>query len=305
MKQIGYGKAHGKIILIGEHAVVYGHPGISVPFAPLKVFVEAKRSSDDFLDISFYRGPLASAPEILGFLIVLIADLKETLGLKHVSVDIKNNIPESAGMGSSAAISNAVVAAMYDLAEVFLDEKTQFEKTQIAEKIMHGSPSGIDALQTRSEHAHYFVKGKDPEPLSIDLPGYLIVAHSQVKGETRAAVKNIAKLYIANLAQGHLESLGLMSLLMKEALEKKEIDDIARLMNQAHFHLQELTVSHPIVDQMVEQALNDGALGAKVTGGGLGGCIIALAETEIAANKILDGLKRFSGDQQWMMRLST
>ena len=88
---------------------------------------------------------------------------------------------------------------------------------------------------------------------------------------------------------------------MKEAIEKKELDDMARLMNQAHYHLQELDVSHPRLDQMVEQAMKLGAIGAKLTGGGLGGSMIALVETKAIANKIMDEFKKTLTKEVWLM----
>jgi mevalonate kinase len=303
MKTKGQGIAHAKIILIGEHAVVYGHPGIAIPFKPLTVRCTVTASAEDSLDAPFFKGLLYSIPESLGFLLVLIEDLKQTLNLPSLHLFIENTIPESAGLGSSAAISNAIVRAVYDFADIALSEKVLFEKTQLAEKVMHGSPSGIDALVTASEHPYYFIKGQEPTLLPISLPGFLIVANSMVKGLTKLAVKNIASLYLKNMAQGHLESIGLMSLLTKEAIEKKEIDDVARLMNQAHYHLQELTVSEPTVDKMVELALRQGALGAKLTGGGLGGCMIALCDNEAIADKVMLALKPIAHDHVWKMAL--
>jgi mevalonate kinase len=304
MKTQGQGSAHAKIILIGEHAVVYGHPGIAIPFKPLLVTCTATSSAEDSLDAPFFKGPLYSIPESLGFILVLVEDLKQTLSLSSLHLFIENTIPESAGLGSSAAISNAIVRAIYDLADQPLSEKVLFEKTQIAEKVMHGSPSGIDALVTASETPYYFVKGQDPTILPISLPGFLVVANSKVKGLTKLAVKNIASLYLKNMAQGHLESIGLMSLLTKEAIEKKEIDDVARLMNQAHYHLQELMVSESTVDKMVDLALREGAIGAKLTGGGLGGCMIALCDNEAIANKVMEALRPIAQDHVWKMGLS-
>jgi mevalonate kinase len=130
------------------------------------------------------------------------------------------------------------------------------------------------------------------------------VANTGIQGSTKEAVSKVAKLFTQNLAQAHLESIGLMSLLMKEAIEKKELDDMARLMNQSHYHLQELGVSHPRLDEMVNASLSLGALGAKLTGGGLGGSMIALIDNGDLAKKIqMSMMERFT-KEVWLMDLS-
>ena len=303
MKKQGYGQAHAKLILIGEHAVVYGHPGIALPFLPLKVDIQVTSSPEDMLISSLYQGPMASLPTELLFIGFLVDHLRTTLALGPVEMTITNTIPSSAGMGSSAAISGAIVEALYDMAEVALDAKLRFDHTQLAEKLVHGSASGIDALTTSSTNGWYFIKGKDPEAIVITLPAYLVVAHSGIKGSTKEAVGKVAKLFTQNLAQGHLESIGLMSLLMKEAIEKKEIDDVARLMNQTQFHLQELGVSHPTLDAMVKDAIELGALGAKLTGGGLGGSMIALVDDHQLAQRIINQFQQHHTKEVWLMDL--
>ena len=303
MKKQGHGQAHAKLILIGEHAVVYGHPGIAFPFLPLKVEIKVIASQEDFIISSVYKGPVASLPSELFFISFLIDHLRTTLKFGPLEMVITNTIPSSAGMGSSAAISGAIVEAIYDMADVGLDAKLRFEHTQLAEKLVHGSASGIDALTTASINGWYFIKGKDPEPIMILLPSFLVVAHSGIKGSTKEAVGKVANLFTQNLAQGHLESIGLMSLLMKEAIEKKEIDDVARLMNQTHFHLQELGVSHPVIDAMVKEAIQLGALGAKLTGGGLGGSMIALVDDQELANQIIQHFKQHHTKEVWLMDL--
>jgi mevalonate kinase len=303
MKKQGHGQAHAKLILIGEHAVVYGHPGIALPFLPLKVDIQVTSSPEDMLISSLYQGPMASLPTELLFIGFLVDHLRTTLSLGPVEMTITNTIPSSAGMGSSAAISGAIVEALYDMAEVALDAKLRFDHTQLAEKLVHGSASGIDALTTASTNGWYFIKGKDPEAIVITLPAYLVVAHSGIKGSTKEAVGKVAKLFTQNLAQGHLESIGLMSLLMKEAIEKKEIDDVARLMNQTQFHLQELGVSHPTLDAMVKDAIELGALGAKLTGGGLGGSMIALVDDHQLAQRIINQFQQHHTKEVWLMDL--
>lgn len=303
MKTNGFGVSHAKIILIGEHAVVYGHPGIAMPFLPLETKVKVSINDEDFLSSSLFKGSMSNLPQELLFIKFMVDELRTSLHYGPVMVEIDNNIPNSAGMGSSAAISGALVQALYDLSESPLTPKLRFEKTQLAEKLVHGSASGIDALTTTSENAWYFIKGKEPEQLNIKLPGYLVVANTGVKGSTKEAVGKVAKLFTQNLAQGHLESLGLMAILVKEAIEKSSLEEIAKYMNQAHFHLQELGVSHPKLDLMVEEALQLGALGAKLTGGGLGGSMIALVESKPIAEKIIQQFKKKHTQEVWMMDL--
>jgi mevalonate kinase len=304
MKQQGHGRAHAKLILIGEHAVVYGHPGIALPFLPLEVNIDVTSSKEDGLTSTLYQGPMASLPVELLFISYLVNHLRGILTFGPLEMVITNTIPNSAGMGSSAAISGAIVEALYDFADVPLDSKLRFEHTQLAEKLVHGSASGIDAITTASTNGWYFMKGKDPEPLRIHLPAFLVVANSGIKGSTKEAVSKVANLFTQNLAQGHLESIGLMSLLMKEAIEKKEIDDVARLINQTQFHLQELGVSHPSIDAMINDAIQLGALGAKLTGGGLGGSMIALVNNRQIAEQIIHHFQQHHTKEVWLMDLA-
>jgi mevalonate kinase len=300
----GVGRAHAKIILIGEHAVVYGHPGIALPFFPLGVVATITESNHDEMISDFYQGPLIKAPTHLLFLQKLVQTLRSNLNLNPISIHIKNQIPSAGGMGSSAAISSAIVAACYDYAKQPLDDQKRFDLTQLAEKIVHGSASGIDALTTSQDHAWYFIKNKPPVIVDLKVPGFLVVANSGIRGQTKDAVSQVAQLFTKNLAQAHLESIGLMGLLMKEAIERKEIDDMARLMNQAQFHLHALGVSHPVLDQMVNEALSMGALGAKLTGGGLGGCMIALTDQLASAQKIQQFFSKTYSPNVWMMDLT-
>lgn len=305
MKKQGFGVSHAKVILIGEHAVVYGHPGIALPFLPLETKVQVMLNDEDYLSSSLFKGSMANIPQELFFIKFMVDELRPSLGYGPIMVEIENQIPNSAGMGSSAAISGALVQALYDLSETSLTPILRFEKTQLAEKLVHGSASGIDALTTTSDHAWYFIKGKEPEKLTMQLPGYLVVANTGVKGSTKEAVAKVAKLFTQNLAQGHLESLGLMAILVKEAIEKSSLEEIAKYMNQTHFHLQELGVSHPKLDVMVEDALKLGALGAKLTGGGLGGSMIALVDDPQTAERIMHHFKKNHTQEVWLMDLSS
>ncbi|MGA0875717.1 MAG: mevalonate kinase [Bacilli bacterium] len=304
MKSLGQGLAHAKVILIGEHAVVYGHPGIALPFLPLTLAVKVEPNDEDALHSEWFVGLMVNLPQELMFIKFLVDELRTFLHYGPVTVTIQNHIPSSAGMGSSAALSSALVQALYDFAEVPLTPAVRFEKTQLAEKLVHGAASGIDALTTTADHAWYFVKGKDPLPINVHLPGLLVVANSGIKGSTKEAVGKVAKLFTQNLAQGHLESLGLMTLLTKEAIEKQSLEEVARYLNQAHFHLQELGVSHPKVDAMVAACLRLGALGAKMTGGGLGGSMIALCETSAIAAGIIEHIKTHYTQEVWLMDLN-
>lgn len=303
MKSTGLGLSHAKIILIGEHAVVYGHPGIALPFLPLQTRVRVSLNDEDFLSSTLFKGPMNNIPGELLFIKFLVDELRTSLHYGPVNVVIENHIPNSAGLGSSAAISGAIVQALYDLSELELSPQLRFEKTQLAEKLVHGAASGIDALTTTGDHAWYFIKGKEPEKIQIHLPGYLILANTGIKGSTKEAVGKVAKLFTQNLAQGHLESIGLMGILVKEAIEKSSIEEVAKYINQTHFHLQELGVSHPQIDAMVEEAIRLGALGAKLTGGGLGGSMIALTDSQEIAQRILEHFKQHFTKEVWMMDL--
>ncbi len=286
MKLQGKGQSHAKVILLGEHAVVYGHPGIALPFLPLTVQATIQHDEDFYLESAFYEGLMRQLPDELLFLYAFVQQLSNELKSPPGRLHLHNMIPTSAGLGSSAAIADAITQSMFDWMEQPLSKAKRFEWTQISEKMVHGNPSGIDALMVQSDTPYWFAKGQQPKPISMTIKGCFMIIDSGIPGKTKEAIGRVAKQYMQNTAQVHLESIGLMVPLMEEALLHEDEADLARLMNQTHYHLQELSLSHPVIDDIIEQCLSLGATGAKLTGGGLGGSILVYAPTHAIAQTI-------------------
>ena len=294
MKQ-GIGTSHAKVILIGEHSVVYQQPAIAIPFKTCSCHVSILQSHTSTLRSELFEGQLSDVPSILNPIKHLIESLKTHLHSGDVTIDVTSNIPYSAGLGSSAALASAITQAFYDYAKLPLDDQTRFDWIQQSEKQAHGNPSGVDALTTSFDSAWWFIKGHQPTPITLSLPAHLIIAKSHESGSTKEAVLKV-KGVIEREGDASIQALGMLAYQCLDAIHQHDIESLGHCMNQAHDHLSALGVSTPTLDKLVQVARSCGALGAKLTGGGLGGCIIALSRNQHDCDMIVSALKQHTPD---------
>ncbi|WP_373129340.1 mevalonate kinase [Streptococcus lutetiensis] len=290
-KKIGVGKAHSKIIWMGEHSVVYGYPAIAIPLQGIEVECRIY-PADEKIYFDYYDTLSTAVYAALEY-------------LNHtdvaVSYDIRSEIPQKRGMGSSAAISIAAIRAVFDYFEQSIDMETLEILVNKAEIIAHSNPSGLDAKTCLSDKAITFIRNIGFSTLNLDLDAYLVIADTGIYGNTREAVEKVAQVEEANLP--HLAALGDLTEMVQKAIQAKTISEIGPLMTKAHSHLQAIGVSIDKADQLVQISLENGALGAKMSGGGLGGCIIALAQTKAQAEKISKALTEGGAVQTWIEKL--
>lgn len=290
-KKIGVGKAHSKIIWMGEHSVVYGYPAIAIPLQGIEVECRIY-PADEKIYFDYYDTLSTAVYAALEY-------------LNHtdvaVSYDIRSEIPQKRGMGSSAAISIAAIRAVFDYFEQSIDMETLEILVNKAEIIAHSNPSGLDAKTCLSDKAITFIRNIGFSTLNLDLDAYLVIADTGIYGNTREAVEKVAQAEEANLP--HLAALGDLTEMVQKAIQAKTISEIGPLMTKAHSHLQAIGVSIDKADQLVQISLENGALGVKMSGGGLGGCIIALAQTKAQAEKISKALTEGGAVQTWIEKL--
>ena len=290
-KKIGVGKAHSKIIWMGEHSVVYGYPAIAIPLQGIEVECRIY-PADEKIHFDYYDTLSTAVYAALEY-------------LNHtdvaVSYDIRSEIPQKRGMGSSAAISIAAIRAVFDYFEQSIDMETLEILVNKAEIIAHSNPSGLDAKTCLSDKAITFIRNIGFSTLDLDLDAYLVIADTGIYGNTREAVEKVAQAEEANLP--HLAALGDLTEMVQKAIQAKTISEIGPLMTKAHSHLQAIGVSIDKADQLVQISLENGALGAKMSGGGLGGCIIALAQTKAQAEKISKALTEGGAVKTWIEKL--
>ena len=290
-KKIGVGKAHSKIIWMGEHSVVYGYPAIAIPLQGIEVECRIY-PADEKIHFDYYDTLSTAVYAALEY-------------LNHtdvaVSYDIRSEIPQKRGMGSSAAISIAAIRAVFDYFEQSIDMETLEILVNKAEIIAHSNPSGLDAKTCLSDKAITFIRNIGFSTLDLDLDAYLVIADTGIYGNTRETVEKVAQAEEANLP--HLAALGDLTEMVQKAIQAKTISEIGPLMTKAHSHLQAIGVSIDKADQLVQISLENGALGAKMSGGGLGGCIIALAQTKAQAEKISKALTEGGAVQTWIEKL--
>lgn len=290
-KEVGVGQAHSKIILIGEHAVVYGYPAISLPLLEVEVTCRVVPATTPWR--LFEEDTLSMA---------VYASL-EYLNIKdaYIRCQIDSAIPEKRGMGSSAAISIAAIRAVFDYYQAELPRDVLEILVNRAEMIAHMNPSGLDAKTCLSDQPIRFIKNVGFEELAMDLSAYLVIADTGVYGHTREAIQVVESK--GKEALPFLYALGELTQQAEEAIKARDAMMLGEILTKAHGNLKEIGVSSLEADALVETALQHGALGAKMSGGGLGGCIIALVADYHQAQDLAERLEEKGAVQTWIESL--
>lgn len=291
--------APGKIILFGEHAVVYQRPAIAVPVTGVGATATVTglpagepvqiAARDVGIDC-----PLNELPADHPLMLAVTSTMGELWldRLPPLRIEVTSTIPIAAGLGSGAAVSAAIARALSIYNGIPLTEAQVSAVAYRVDQKHHGTPSGIDNTVIAYAQPIWFVRGQGFERLTVAEPFTVVIGDSGVSSPTGAVVGDLRKRRDAD--PDHYERLfdqvGSIAARARVLIEQGPSSGLGPLMTQNHTLLQTLDVSSPKLDRLVQAALDAGALGAKMCGGGRGGNMIALV-TGQAAPAVADALR--------------
>lgn len=303
----GTGRATAKTILFGEHAVVYGRPAVAVPITAIPVTALARPvEGPASLRSALYHGRLDRIPERLRPTGAAVSAALDAVGRPSsgVAVEVRSEIPAERGLGSSAAVAAAIVTAVSAAFGRTLSADERHELIQIAERAAHGRPSGLDARSVVATGPVWFEDGA-ATTLAVGGPMTFVLADTGVAGRTREAVAAVRALREERPAHvdALLERLGGLAAQARVALGTGDAASVGAAMDDAHAALDMLGVGDPALDHLVAAARTGGALGAKLTGGGRGGCIVAVARDADHADDLVAHLRAAGSPAAWSTHL--
>lgn len=266
------GFGFGKVILLGEHAVVYGQPAIAAGI-PTGIQAVATKGTGK---INVPAWNLETDVNVDSSVARAISAIFKTLGSGPLDVTCDAQLPAGAGLGSSAALAVAVTRAVSSYGKMPLE--LQAKAISAAESIFHGTPSGIDAAAASQGGLGVFSRAAGWKPLVTTHTIELCVGLTGKERQTGEIVQAVRQLCDRTpVARRVIDSLGDVTRTGFDALAAGDIDTLGRLFDVAHGLLSALRVSSAELDAMVHLARAAGAVGAKLTGAGRGGAVIALA----------------------------
>ena len=286
-----YSKAPGKIILFGEHAVVYGQPGIAIPVTKVNASVHIYPTITGTPEKIHIQAPDIGLDADLGALpdnhpialaVLLSIDACSPISIPSFTLQVTSTIPMAAGMGSGAAVSTAIIQAISSFLGKALSKSELSDLTYQVEKIHHGTPSGIDNAVIAYQKPVYFLKDHPIQFLRIEQPTHWIIADTGETTPTHETVQAVRELYFSDEDKYgvFITKIGEISKKARQALTIGDIPELGQLMDENQVLLAKLSVSSPRLEILTQAAREAGAAGAKLSGGGRGGQMIALAHPE-------------------------
>ncbi len=283
--------APAKIILLGEHAVVYGQPSLAIPFSTLRSYARII-PSESIVGLEIVAADLGN-PELVvnkfsprldhpltraAWVLLDFLDCDPP----NVKIVLHSDIPIASGMGSGAAITTCLFRALLYVLNKSINDDQLNSLVYEVEKIHHGTPSGVDNTVIVFEKPIYFVRGEPIEKLEFKRSFTLLVGNTGIEASTKVAVSDVRKLYDSDKlsTEDRLIKIGQLVQAGRKSLEDGNLSSLGRIMVENHQLLRDLTVSSDALDALVNAAIKSGALGAKLSGGGRGGNMIALVSDE-------------------------
>lgn len=288
--------AHGKVILIGEHSVVYGYNALAMPIMSLHIRTTVEPAPKMWMDTECYHGPFFMAPDEYAGLKYVV---KTMIGLagsdEQLRISYTGQIPIERGLGSSATVALATTRAMNTYFKLNLSEEKVLAITNHAEMINHGKASGLDAATVNSDHLVFFNQQVGPRIIKTKLGATLLIMDTGELGSTKKAVKLVQdQVNSSPQAAAKIKRLGMLADCTKQAWIAKKLHQVGTCFNEAETILSSFGLATPKIAQLQRIANNYHALGFKLSGSGLGGIVIALCKNRSTAQKIADNSKELA-----------
>lgn len=280
--------APAKVILAGEHSVVYGRYAIvsaidlftEVTIKPIpqnKFFIISDRFGTACVD----RDKLKEVPSELEPITAILNELFTEAGDKGgCEISISTQAPPASGLGSSAAVFVATVAASLLMFKGSVDLEEVVQKSMLGERIAHINPSGVDIWISANGGSLLYRRGEKPRNLTIsyDLP--IVVGLSGISRKTAKMIEMFGNNLSRHMDNGKkiLDLMNDIAIREAEMLERGDLQGAGELMTLNHFVLAEMGVSHEILDRLVWASIDAGSYGSKLTGAGGGGAMLSLCD---------------------------
>ena len=314
---MGQGSGFGKVILFNEHFVVYGIPSIASAIESKTETVVERVSDPRELKPSGKEGSMAGDGWVLeddrpanpGYKTEKFQHQKESIDLvfsaanfnhakNNIKIHMGGNLKAVGGVGASAAVCVSLARALNNEFNLKFDDQRINEIAYEGEKAYAGTPSGIDNTASTFGGLLWFVKNADGpnrmDPIELKEPIRIVMGNTGITANTKAAVEGVRKRReqdpekYENIFKKAME----LADRAKAALDAHDLEEVGKLMNENHEHLQQIEVSHPELEKLVDIARREGALGAKMTGGGLGGYMVALTPNPELQEKVARAMEK-------------
>lgn len=299
--------APGKLILCGEHAVVYGQPAIALPLADIRAYAQVTAGLPG-------SGLRLSAPDLDRTWIV-VANSEDPLGElalatlhalnirdTDLTLTVSATIPIASGMGSGAAVATAIVRALAEWAGQPLAPAEVSALVYTSEQRYHGTPSGIDNTVIAYEQPLWFVRRTtaeqqivaDIEPITIAQPFTLVIGDTGIRSATHLPVGDVRRRWQANprYYEDLFIQVGELSRAARVALATGDLARLGPLLNANQTLLEMIGVSSPELERLIAAARAAGAIGAKLSGAGWGGVMLALTDSPDSRSAVTMALRK-------------